>query len=331
MKPALQPSIVPLSFTKQPIAWLYSFWKFARPHTIIGTSLSVIGLYFVAFSDQVGRQNAAWEEISLYSVPLTLAACLSGNVYIVGLNQLEDVDIDRINKPHLPIAAGEFSQLQGTVLVAIAGIGAIALAAAQSPYLFAMVGISLLIGTAYSLPPIRLKRFPSWASLCIFTVRGIIVNLGLFLHFRSILQPVGSSFGVSLDSFPASVLALTGFVLVFTFAIAIFKDIPDAEGDRKYNISTFTLQMGQQRVFNLTRWVLTLCYSGMIIAGILSMPGVNRWVLIGAHGALLALFWWQSLRVDLNDKAAIARFYQFIWKLFFLEYVLFPVACLLQF
>src|SRR3712207_8755450 len=39
-----------------------------------------------------------------------MLACLCGNVYIVGLNQLEDVEIDRINKPHLPIAAGEFSR-----------------------------------------------------------------------------------------------------------------------------------------------------------------------------------------------------------------------------
>jgi homogentisate phytyltransferase/homogentisate geranylgeranyltransferase len=39
--------------------------------------------------------------------------------------------------------------------------------------------------------------------------------------------------------------------------------------------------------------------------------------------------WWQSFKVDLQDNSAIAQFYQFIWKLFFLEYLLFPAACLL--
>ncbi|NJN90786.1 MAG: homogentisate phytyltransferase, partial [Leptolyngbyaceae cyanobacterium SL_5_14] len=28
--------------------WLYAFWKFSRPHTVIGTSLSVLGLYVVS-------------------------------------------------------------------------------------------------------------------------------------------------------------------------------------------------------------------------------------------------------------------------------------------
>jgi homogentisate phytyltransferase / homogentisate geranylgeranyltransferase len=44
--------------------------------------------------------------------------------------------------------------------------------------------------------------------------------------------------------------------------------------------------------------------------------------------ALIAM-WVMSGQVDLRDQRAIAQFYQFIWKLFFLEYVFFPIACLL--
>ncbi|MCH8496657.1 MAG: hypothetical protein LAT57_13645, partial [Balneolales bacterium] len=44
-------------------------------------------------------------------------------------------------------------------MVALSGLGAIALAWTQGQWLFATVAISLLIGTAYSIPPIRLKRF----------------------------------------------------------------------------------------------------------------------------------------------------------------------------
>ncbi|NER52017.1 MAG: homogentisate phytyltransferase, partial [Symploca sp. SIO1A3] len=39
--------------------------------------------------------------------------------------------------------------------------------------------------------------------------------------------------------------------------------------------------------------------------------------------------WWRSYNVDLQEQKAIASCYQFIWKLFFLEYLLFPIACLL--
>ena len=40
----------------------------------------------------------------------TLLAGLCVNVYIVGVNQLEDVEIDRVNKPFLPLAAGDLSR-----------------------------------------------------------------------------------------------------------------------------------------------------------------------------------------------------------------------------
>lgn len=297
--------------------WLYSFWKFSRPHTIIGTSLSVLGLYLIALA----LSSTGFSSAHLSLILPTWIACLCGNVYIVGLNQLEDVEIDRINKPHLPVAAGEFSLRQAQVIVAITGVLALLLAWLQGPFLLAMVGISLAIGTAYSLPPVRLKRFPFWAALCIFSVRGAVVNLGLFLHYSWVLKQTAS--------IPPQVWALTLFILVFTFAIAIFKDIPDMEGDRQYNITTFTIQLGKAAVFNLSLWVLTACYAGMTLAGVLWLPSVNR-VFVGVtHLGVLAWMWWRSSRVDLQDKSAIAQFYQFIWKLFFLEYLIFPVACFL--
>ena len=289
---------------------LAAFWQFSRPHTIIGTSLSVWGVYAIAF-------DQGFNNTSVLPVLVAWLACLCGNIYIVGLNQLEDVAIDQINKPHLPLASGEFSLATGKLIVAVAGILSLLLAGLQSPYLLGMVVISLAIGTAYSLPPMRLKRFPFWAALCIFTVRGAVVNLGLYLHFsRSLIVPM-------------TVWALTLFVIVFTVAIAIFKDIPDLEGDFQYQISTFTIALGQERVFNLARWIITVCYIGMAIAAFFWLPGVNTIFLVSTHLGLLFLLWWRSFQVDLLDKVAIASFYQFIWKLFFLEYLLFPAACLL--
>ena len=311
----------PPNRVERSLLWLNAFWKFSRPHTIVGTSLSVIGLYLISLSSTefsragLGQMLGAW------------IACLCGNVYIVGLNQLEDVAIDRINKPHLPLAAGEFSRATAKAIIIINGCLALLLAWLLGPFLLATVGISVIIGTAYSLPPIRLKRFPFWAALCIFTVRGAIVNLGLFLHFNQV------------HSITPNVWALTLFVLVFTLAIAIFKDIPDLEGDRQYNIKTLTIQLGQRTVFELARWVLTVCYLGMILAGVLWLPTVNSAFLVTTHLLALGLMWWRSRALDLQAEAGLqftptsepyVEFYQFIWKLFFLEYLIFPAACLLN-
>ncbi|MEW6491930.1 MAG: homogentisate phytyltransferase [Cyanobacteriota bacterium] len=308
-----------INLLEQPSKWLYAFWKFSRPHTIIGTGLSVLALYLITLATAGSSVTVA----SFGQLLGALLACWCGNVYIVGLNQLEDVEIDQINKPHLPIAAGEFSRRQGQLIVAATGIVALLIAGVLGTWLFLMVGTSLAIGTAYSLPPIRLKRFPFWAALCIFSVRGAIVNLGLFLHFSDRLSE-------TIVFPPAPVWALTVFIVVFTFAIAIFKDIPDMEGDKQYNITTFTIQLGKPVVFNLARWVITVCYLGMMLSGWLWLPtSVNPIFLGVTHLVLLGILWWRSQRVDLQDKIAIAQFYQFIWKLFFLEYLLFPIACLL--
>lgn len=312
------PTDSPINPFEQPTQWLYALWKFSRPHTIIGTSLSVLALYLIALAST--DQLITLE--NLRQLLGTLLACWCGNVYIVGLNQLEDIEIDRINKPHLPIAAGEFSPRQAQLIIAVTGILALSLSGLLGSWLFLMVSISLTIGTAYSLPPIRLKRFPFWAAICIFSVRGAVVNLGLFLHFSWALHG-----GKALTPTPA-VWILTLFILVFTVAIAIFKDVPDTAGDLQYNITTFTIKLGKQTVFNLTRSVITICYIWMILASIL-LPGINPIVLGITHLVVLILMWWRSQIVDLEDQAAIASFYQFIWKLFFLEYLIFPAACLL--
>jgi homogentisate phytyltransferase/homogentisate geranylgeranyltransferase len=302
------PSVHPKKKGDRPTP-LFTFWQFCRPHTVIGTTLSVVGLYLVAFA-----QTAP---IPLTSLVLALLACLCGNIYIVGLNQLEDVAIDQINKPHLPLAAENLSRRQAEAIVVVTGILALCLAASQSPALFVTVGLSLLIGTVYSLPPLRLKRFPILAALCIFTVRGVIVNLGLYLHFRG---------GVEI---PVHLWALTLFVVGFTVAIALFKDIPDTAGDRQYQINTFTLQMGQRRVFSLAIGLLIASYLGMVGVGLSGLPEVHQPSFIATHLFAAILLWFQSRRVDLQSQSEISQCYQFIWKLFYLEYLLFPVTCLL--
>jgi hypothetical protein len=97
------------------------------------------------------------------------------NVYITGLNQLLDIEIDRINKPDLPLASGELSPFAGSLLVA----GALVLSLGLGwwhPWLstnalrITLLG-SAVLGTLYSAPPFRLKRFPLLASACIITVR----------------------------------------------------------------------------------------------------------------------------------------------------------------
>jgi homogentisate phytyltransferase/homogentisate geranylgeranyltransferase len=282
-------------------------WRFARPHTIVGTALSVLGLYAIAAAD--GNAGGAGDLLA------TLVAALAVNVAIVGVNQLTDVEIDRVNKPFLPIAAGDLS-MQGARAIVLACTGLpLAMAATQGAAETIYVAAGLAVGAAYSLPPVRLKRFPVAASLCITGVRSVVVNLGVYTHFAGHISP--------------PVWALCLFVLPFSFAIAVLKDVPDLEGDRAYSIRTFTVRMGGRRVFHIGLTALGLAYAGMIFVGapVLS-PQAQPVVLIAGHlgAATLLAIWARS--ANWADREAFTRFYMRVWALFFLEYLLVPLACL---
>lgn len=286
---------------------LAALWAFSRPHTVIGTTLSVLALYAMAATSLGQLLN------SLAILGPAAIACLLANIYIVGLNQLTDVEIDRVNKPHLPVASGALTLNQGIGLIVGCLAMGLGLAWGQGKYLFLTVLISIAIGTLYSLPPIRLKRFPLWAAVCIFGVRGLVINLGLYLHFNFTLN--------RNDSVTSPIWLLSIFILVFTYVIAIFKDMPDVEGDRQFNITTLTINLGQVAVFNLSRYILIALYT---VAGIFSLSNANLALGI-SHGLLAGIFWLKSNSVNLGDRSEIAQFYQFIWRLFYLEYLIFPL------
>ena len=123
--------------------YLSQLWKFSRPHTIIGTSLSVFALYAIALA----TNHSSISSMSIIQLLGTWIACLLGNIYIVGLNQLYDIDIDRVNKPDLPLASGKLSISQGKWIVGIAGVLAIAIAAYLGTWILSTVTLSLAIGT----------------------------------------------------------------------------------------------------------------------------------------------------------------------------------------
>jgi homogentisate phytyltransferase / homogentisate geranylgeranyltransferase len=205
-------------------------------------------------------------------------------------------------------------------IVAVAAAIPIALGLTQGLLETAAVLAALVVGCAYSLPPVRLKRYPIAAALCIAGVRATVVNLGMYGHFSL-------AFGGTLD-IPPSVWALTAFVLPFSFAIAVLKDVPDIRGDRHYRIATFTVRLGPGRAARLGLAALVLAYAGMIVLGPLLVDDAQPVVLAAGHAAaLVALLAW-ARRADPADPAAFTAFYMRVWGLFFLEYGLVSAAVL---
>ena len=278
---------------------------FARPHTVLATTVQVVTILLIV----AGWRAFTPEAVGLAA--LTLVTCLALNLYVVGLNQLTDVPIDLVNKPWLPVAAGTLSPRGGQRLVLGAAVLALGLAALAGPYLLLTVTLIMLIGSLYSLPPTRLKRFPVAAAVSIAIARGVIANLGLALHYQ---QRLGSDF-------PLLTLAvLIVFFFGFGLVIAIYKDLPDDAGDRMYQIETFTTRLGVRRALNIGRAVLTVCYALPIGLALFGLPRGAAIFLLVSHALIVVAFWVASARTNLKEQRSITSFYMFLWALFYTEF-----------
>jgi homogentisate phytyltransferase / homogentisate geranylgeranyltransferase len=285
--------------------WLGVLWRFSRPHTLIGTTLSIVALYAIAAAED--RASGALDLV------LTIVAGACVNVFIVGVNQVEDVAVDRLNKPWLPIAAGDLSIEAARRVVIVAAIAPMVMALTQGAVELLAVSVALAIGWAYSCAPLRLRRYPALAAGSIMFVRALVVNLGVWLHVAG--TPVA-----------AGVWALCAVTVPFAFAIAVLKDVPDVAGDRRFGIATFSVRIGSRPVLALGVGALALAGTGMAVAGPLLVDGANAVVLVAGQILGLAALGRWTLAVDPDDAASCARFYKRVWLLFFCQYALVAVA-----
>jgi homogentisate solanesyltransferase len=102
-------------------ARLRALYKFTRPHTIRGTILASIAGTIRALVDTPGAFATANWGTMLPRAFIGMIALLLGNVFIVGINQIYDDEIDKLNKPFLPVASGEMSKRAAWIAVIASG------------------------------------------------------------------------------------------------------------------------------------------------------------------------------------------------------------------
>jgi hypothetical protein len=154
-------------------------YKFSRPHTIRGTLLAC----FTGVGRALVESPSAIPMIPslLPRAMLGVLSLLLGNLFIVGINQIYDVEIDQINKPFLPVAAGRISPRAAWALVVgsgghllrsprtatlrvdvraavCAGLAGLALVkACFSPLIFYLYLFGTTVGGLYSVPPFQVR------------------------------------------------------------------------------------------------------------------------------------------------------------------------------
>lgn len=289
---------------------LRTLWKFARPHTIIGTATSVAALFVIATGQKIEWPLYFW---------LTLISALACNLFITGYNQLVDVKLDKINKPDLPLASGDMSVLTGKKIVWLALIISLGLAFYLSLFLTGLILLISAIGFLYSWKEVYLKRQHRLAAFAITLVRGFLINAGFYLYF--------SGYDADIGAISNPVWLLIIFIALFSIGISWFKDIPDVIGDKTEKVASLAITIGSKKAFNYGTMVVAIGYTICAFTPLfIDMEGMNKSFIIFGNAIAGFVFLGMASRVHPEDHSSIKSFYLTFWGLFVVEYLIFAVA-----
>ena len=194
-------------------------------------------------------------------LPIALSFSLvTGAIFV--LNQYFDRKSDIMNpqKRHLPVAAGELSPKQSSVLfVSLFAIGLLVTAIVDYTLLFLFVTY-IGVGIVYSTPPLHFKKRPVIDLLTVGVGSGIVPFLiGMQVSNQLLID----------SSLP---LILICIIPLFLFQIAshIFQAIGDYEADKDEKITTFVVRYGKEKSAKIAVLFSSLSLIIPIIYGVLN-------------------------------------------------------------
>ncbi|ONM23679.1 Homogentisate phytyltransferase 1 chloroplastic [Zea mays] len=234
-------------------------------------------------------------------------------------SRAEQDNLLKVNKPTLPLAFGEFSMPTAVLLVVAFLVMSISIGirSKSAPLMCALL-VCFLLGSAYSIdvPLLRWKRHAFLAAFCIIFVRAVVVQLAFFAHMQQhvLKRPLAPT---------RSVVFATCFMCCFAAVIALFKDIPDVDGDRDFGIQSMT-------VHRLCINILMTAYAAAILVGASSTNLYQKIVIVSGHGLLASTLWQRAQQFDIENKDCITQFYMFIWKVFILRRVFSYTICVVK-
>ena len=225
------PSPLPITSERNRLA---AYVDFARPFTLLAPALGMASGGMTAIG-AAPRESWSWWLIVYPALGALMAAVL--NAASNGLNQIFDLEIDRVNKPKRPLPSQRLSMDQAWAFTlgtfAIAWVLAWLVAPGGRHECFWLVVAATAITSLYSVPPFRTKRLGIWANLTIAIPRGAMLKVAGWSSVKTILgvEPwyIGAIFGL------------------FLLGATTTKDFADMEGDRLGGCRTLPIQFGVRR------------------------------------------------------------------------------------
>jgi chlorophyll/bacteriochlorophyll a synthase len=252
----------------------------ARPFTLVAPALGFVS----GAATAVGAFPSEPWRADLLVAPLVgsaMAAVLNaGNN---ALNQIYDLEIDRVNKPKRPLPSGRLRIGQAWAFTVVAYAAALVLAwlvvpaaaAGGAHECFWLVAAAVVFTLLYSVPPFRTKRLGIWANVTIAIPRGVLLKVAGWSSVKTIVgvEPwyIGAIFGL------------------FLLGATTTKDFADMDGDRRGGCRTLPIRYGVRRA----AWMISPSFVVpflMIPAGAALHVLTGNPALLGALGAIMTAY-----------------------------------------
>ena len=256
---------------------LKSYLQFARPFTLLPPALGVVSGAITAWGAHHSRPPVTVDLILPVLWGALMAAVLNaGNNAI---NQIYDLEIDRINKPGRPLPSRTLDMRGAWIFTAVTYVLSWILAWLADPNgrheCFWIVLFTSVLTWIYSIPPIRTKKRGIWANITIALPRGVLLKVAGWSTIKTIVDPEPWFIGVVFG--------------LFLLGAASTKDFADIEGDQADGCQTLPILYGVKKA----AWMIAPSF---VFPFLLIPLGVKTGILTGnpvllyALGILLVLY-----------------------------------------
>ena len=205
-----------------------------RPFTLVAPALGFVSGALTAVG---ASPREPWSSSLLVAPCVGAAMAALLNAGNNALNQIYDLDIDRVNKPKRPLPSGRLTIPQvwwfTNITYALALVLAWLVAPGGRHECFWLVAVAVVCTYLYSVPPFRTKRLGIWANVTIAIPRGVLLKVAGWSSVKTIagVEPwyIGCIFGL------------------FLLGATTTKDFADMDGDRRGGCRTLPIQYGVRR------------------------------------------------------------------------------------
>jgi 4-hydroxybenzoate polyprenyltransferase len=244
---------------------LQTYVDFARPFTLLPPALGVVSGAVTAWGAHGSRPALILATLLPVAWGALMAAVL--NSASNAINQIYDLDIDRVNKPKRPLPAGTLSMGGAWRFTVLCFVLAWVLAFLATPpgleanrECFWIVLFTSVLVWAYSAPPLRTKRHGIWANVTIAVPRGLLLKVAGWSTVKTVL-----------DFEPWFIGAIFG---LFVLGASTTKDFADIEGDRAGGCQTLPILYGVKKA----AWMIAPFF---VLPFLLIPVGVRAGILTG--------------------------------------------------